>query len=90
VCTEKYIVRDQFGVPKHEWDGVAIEIDDAGVTVKIVEAKNLGSKKRNESAAMEQLRASVSVLCGMRGLTYRRKRVGGMGAVLICRMPVAP
>jgi hypothetical protein len=88
VCTEKFVVRDDFGKARHEWDGVVVEFSPQGVRVRIIEAKNLASHHQNEEQSMKQLKLSIAVLCKRRGLTFQRDRLKGIGAVLTCSMLV--
>lgn len=85
-CTEKYLVRNELGKTIDDWDGVMLEIGEADVVLTILEAKNLGSRVRNENEAFKQLRATKTLLCSATRLFARRQRFRGLGATLTCTL----
>lgn len=52
------------------------------IRVCIVEAKNRGSRVRNEAEATKQLLDTQKMLCRKRKLNWRRKVIPRMGAYL--------
>lgn len=82
VCAEKYVVRDQAGKPVDEWDGIVVSFTANALTVEILEAKNFGSRKKNENEAFKQLKETRQLLTTRERIRFRTRRFAGMGAVL--------
>ena len=82
VCFEKLTIRDKYGKPMRELDGVLLEISDTSTTLRIVEAKNIRHATARENAALKQLKETFDVCFKHSGIKYSRKRIKGKGAYL--------
>lgn len=89
VCAGSIVIRDQLGRAKDELDGAILEMLNDGMVMKLVEAKNYGSRSQNETRALKQLEATRKWLrqASVIGLTTRRKRIAGFGALLTISIP---
>lgn len=83
VALHPIIVRDHFGRKKDEWDGVFIEVDDTTVRVTVIEAKSSSSLAKRAEVAFGQLAQTRAILKSRYPLRTRRRRVDGMGALLV-------
>lgn len=79
-CTEKFIIRDQYGKHRDDWDGVVVEITDVGLWLTVVEAKNHRNPTTNETEAFRQLEATRDLVRQTHTLPYRRQRIARLGA----------
>jgi hypothetical protein len=82
ICPEKFIVRDEFGRFKDDWDGIVFAISDTRVRLIIVEGKTGGTIHEREEGAFNQLDQTRKLLQKRYPLTYRRSRIPRMGAML--------
>lgn len=82
VCPEKFVIRDEFGRFKDDWDGVIFAISDASVRLIVVEGKTGGTIHEREEGAFQQLDTTRKLLHKKFPLSYRRTRIPKLGAML--------
>ncbi len=80
VCAEKYVISDQIGKTRDEWDGVILEIDCNGVYLTVIEAKNTRASGNRANIAFKQLDQTRKFCCTKNMLSYRRQRLPRLGA----------
>lgn len=81
-CSEKFVIRDQYGKHRDDWDGVLMEFADTGLFITVVEAKNLKHSWQNENKAFMQLAATRDLVRTRHPLAYRRHRIRNLGAYI--------
>lgn len=87
VCMERFQVCDESGRVVDEWDGAMLEIYRNKVVLKVLEAKAGGIAAQRERDALIQLRETRKLMRSRHSISYRTKRIQGMGAVIEFTVP---